>query len=170
MSDQPLDLDATYSVNRKALKRWTSERLSLDWRVDGSVAATFRYEGTTCSDMGRPLAFVYEVMLGPRDDGYPILDQRCAPAPGDDGHTSMCRYRTAAPQLMEAIAGEKPLHGQPLNDVISWERPESVASCYCEGESRDRKWGLVLETIHFALAEETKARRDSPALEQTERP
>ena len=167
MSNQPLDLDATYSTNRKALKRWAHERLSLEPRADGSIVATFRYEGTTCSDMGRPLAFVYDVTLGPREDGYPIQEQRCAPAAGDEGYTFMCRYRAAAPQLMAAIAEESPLHGRPLNEVLAWERPASGASCYCEGESRDRKWGLVLETIHFALAEETKAMRDIPALEQT---
>ena len=37
--------------------------------------------------MGRPLRFDYHVQLGPRGDGYPIRDQRCAPAAGDDGHT-----------------------------------------------------------------------------------
>jgi hypothetical protein len=26
------------------------------------------------------------------------------------------------------------------------------AGCYCEPESRLHKWGLVLETIHYALA------------------
>jgi hypothetical protein len=28
----------------------------------------------------------------------------------------------------------------------------SSAGCYCEPNSRTYKWGLVLETIHFALA------------------
>ena len=37
--------------------------------------------------MGRPLAFHYHVKLGPRDEGYPILEQQCAPAPGDTGYT-----------------------------------------------------------------------------------
>ena len=27
-----------------------------------------------------------------------------------------------------------------------------MAGCYCEPASRKHKWGLVLETIHFALA------------------
>jgi hypothetical protein len=28
-----------------------------------------------------------------------------------------------------------------------------MAGCYCEPAGRKYKWGLVLETIHFALAE-----------------
>jgi hypothetical protein len=28
----------------------------------------------------------------------------------------------------------------------------SPAGCYCEPDSRQHKWGLVLETIHYALA------------------
>ncbi len=164
---ESLDLRAVYSVSRKALARWAAERLSLDLRQDGSTAARFRYEGTTCSDMGRPLEFIYEVTLGPRDDGYPILAERCAPAAADDGHRYMCRYRAAPSQLMAEIASEKPLLGQRLDQVLTHELPASVASCYCEADSRDRKWALVLETIHFALAERERATQDIPLAGQT---
>ena len=64
----------------------------------------------------------------------------------------MCRYITDREQLMTSISVERPLHGQPLDDVIRWSRPSSPAGCYCESESRQHKWGLVLETIHYALA------------------
>jgi hypothetical protein len=102
--------------------------------------------------MGRPLQFNYHVTLGRRDEGYPILEQSCAPAPGDLGYTSMCRYLKDGDRLMAAVAAERPLHGQRLDDVVSWTRPSSPAGCYCDVESRLHKWGLVLETIHFALA------------------
>jgi hypothetical protein len=55
---------------------------------------------------------------------------------------------------MVAIDREKPLNGRPLNDVLTWLRSPSAAGCYCEADSRQHKWGLVLETIHFALARE----------------
>ena len=148
----PLTKDATYSVSMKALQRWSQERLSLTKRDDGQVVAVFRYDGTTCTNMGRPLQFHYHVTLGRREDGYPILEQSCGPAPGDEGHTSMCRYISDGQQLMATIAVERPLHGQPLDDVIRWTRANSPAGCYCETESRQHKWGLVLETIHYALA------------------
>jgi hypothetical protein len=60
----PLDRHATYSVNTKALQRWSEERLSLAERPDGTVDAVFRYDGTTCTNMGRPLTFRYQVTLG----------------------------------------------------------------------------------------------------------
>ena len=81
---------AKYTVNAKALQRWSDERLSMDRRADGSVDAVFRYEGTTCTNMGRPLQFQYRVTLGPRADGYPIREQQCAPAEGDDGPHATC--------------------------------------------------------------------------------
>jgi hypothetical protein len=65
----------------------------------------------------------------------------------------MCKYRVNATQLMSSIDAEKPLLGQPLNDVLSWARPLAGATCYCEGESRAQKWGAVLETIHYALVQ-----------------
>jgi len=152
-----LHQDAEYSVNRKALKRWAEERLSMNVNEDGSLDVVFRYEGTTCTNMGRPLAFDYKVKLGTRSEGYPILEQRCVPAEGDTGHTAMCQYLENAAGLMAAIDREKPLSGERLNAVLAWRRKASAAGCYCESTSRDRKWGLVLETIHYALAQEEKA-------------
>jgi hypothetical protein len=141
-----------YAVNPKALKRWATERLSLHPQDDGTVDALFRYDGTTCTNMGRPLAFHYRVRVGPRDQGYPIREQNCAPAPGDTGHMHMCQYLAGASQLMAAIADEKPLLGRPLREVLDWQRPDGAPGCYCDSISRDHKWGLVLETIHYALS------------------
>jgi len=140
-----------YSVNPRALARWAAERLSLQTRADGAIEARFRYDGTTCTDMGRPLKFQYDVILGPPQDGYQIREQHCAPVPGDTGHTAMCQYQIVAGTLMAAIDREKPLLGQPLASVLAWKRDPSPAGCYCDAASRQHKWGLVLETIHYAL-------------------
>ncbi|HEX3880087.1 MAG TPA: hypothetical protein VHW24_24065 [Bryobacteraceae bacterium] len=138
-----------YQVNAKALRRWAAERLSLERHGDGAVDALFRYDGTTCNNMGQPLAFEYRVKLGPEAEGYPIREQHCAPASGDAGHRHMCKF--AGGELLHAIEDEKPLAGRPLDEVIGWTRPVSMAGCYCEPTSREHKWGLVLETIHYAL-------------------
>ena len=157
----PLDQHATYSVSLKALQRWSRERLTIATRVDGTVDAVFKYEGTTCTNMGRPLKFHYHVTLGPPEDGYPIREQSCGPAPGDEGYTSMCQYIRDREGLMASIERERPLLGQPLDDVVRWSRPSSPAGCYCEADSRQHKWGLVLETLHYALAQQA-ARSGSP--------
>ena len=149
-----LELNADYTVNRKALERWAKERLFLRRHDDGRIDAEFRYDGTTCSNMGRPLTFVYSIKLGPRDEGYPIREQFCAPAAGDTGHTQMCQYIEDPQALMAAVQREKPLHGERLDSVLSWRRTPNAAGCYCEASSRDHKWGLVLETIHYALAKQ----------------
>jgi hypothetical protein len=152
-----LDQDAKYSVNRRALKRWGEERLSLQLNQDGSLDALFRYDGTTCTNTGRPLTFHYNVKLGPGAEGYPIREQRCMPAAGDTGHTAMCEYLENPGRLMTAIEAGKPLRGERLDAVLSWQRKVSVAGCYCDSSSRDHKWGLVLETIHYALAQKELA-------------
>jgi hypothetical protein len=61
-----------------------------------------------------------------------------------------------AEHLMVAIDHDKPLLGHPLNDVLSWQRPTIGAGCYCEPVSRKHKWGLVFETIHYALVQRDK--------------
>jgi len=143
----------SYSVNPKALRKWAAERLSLETREDGSIDALFRFEGTTCTNMGRPLEFHYQVKLAPEAEGYAIREQRCVPAPADTGHTFMCAYLDGREQLMSAIANEKPLLGRRLSEVMSWQRQAGAAGCYCDPGSREHKWGLVFETIHYALAQ-----------------
>jgi hypothetical protein len=54
---------------------------------------------------------------------------------------------------MDGIDREKPLSGERLDAVLSWQRIPNSAGCYCEPASRDHKWGLVLETIHYALVQ-----------------
>ena len=158
LPELPVVAERSYSTSRKALKRWAAERLVLADGGDGAVVARFRYDGTTCTNMGRALVFEYRVKLGPRENGYPILEQSCAPAGEDPGYQYMCQYVASPAPLMEAIAREKPLLGRPLGEVLAWARPASPAGCYCDATSRDHKWGLVLETIHFALHEKTTGR------------
>ena len=149
-SPQPRAPSLRYRTNQSALRRWSADRLVLEAASDGSVTAHFRYDGTTCSNMGRPLCFIYEVKLGPETDGYRILSQRCTPAPGDHGHPYMCEYIRDS-GLIGRIAEEQPLCGRPLEEVLAWDRPTMGPACFCEADGRLHKWGLVLETIHFAL-------------------
>ncbi len=140
----------TFQTNAKALRRWAAERLSLEHSADGAVDARFRYDGSTCNNMGQPLAFEYHVKLGPANERYPIREQHCAPVPGDRGHACMCKF--SGGELLTAIERDKPLAGRPLEEVLAWRRPASPAGCYCDAASREHKWGLVLETIYYALS------------------
>jgi hypothetical protein len=144
--------NARYSINLRALRKWSQERLELRTLEDRTFQARFRYEGTTCSNLGRPLAYDYVVKLDRPENSYRILESTCVPAPGDTGHSAMCEYIANGERLAAAIAKESPLAGRPLNDVLGWKRAFSPAACYCDAESRMHKWGLVLEVIHYALA------------------
>jgi hypothetical protein len=155
-SESGLNHDAKYSINPRALQKWSRDRLQLSALHDGSVEARFRYEGTTCSNMGCHLEFDYHIRLGTADEGYRILEARCVPAVGDTGHTCQCEYLNNAGSFMRSIATEKPLQGRPLNDVLTWERPYSPSGCYCDADRRSHKWGLVFEVIHYALVQRQK--------------
>lgn len=148
-----LNLNAKYSVNARALRKWTQERLGLSVAQDGRIAAQFRYEGTTCSSLGQPLAYDYQVQLELADGNYRIVEANCFPAPGDTGHAAQCAYLADQAELQRCIAAEKPLLGRPLDEVLAWQRSSNPAGCYCEESSRAHKWGLVLEVLHFALAQ-----------------
>jgi hypothetical protein len=149
----PLNRKGKYFVNRKALSRWAAERLTLVPSNDGGIEARFHYEGTTCSNVGRRLSFDYCAWLGPREEGFPIRDVCCAPAPDDEGHLLMCRFFDDDRELKAILGREKPLLGRPIDDVLSWADASTGACCYCEPADRLHKWRLVLETIHYALVQ-----------------
>ncbi len=157
-----LELNATYSFNRHALEKWSKERLQLLFDEDGSVQAAFRYQGTTCSNMGHTLEFEYRIKLGSPQKGYPILEISCVPAPGDEGYLYMCQYIEDPDSLMHALRNGIPLVGQPLNDILYWKREYNPAACYCQPSSREHKWGLVLEVLHYALVRYVKERNLVP--------
>jgi hypothetical protein len=156
ISASGLNHDGKYSTNLRALRKWSRQRLQLNTLHDGCVEARFAYEGTTCSNMGRPLEFVYQVLLGPGRDGYKITEATCLPAPGDTGHSFQCEYLKNAEAFLSDIASDKPLRGRRLNDVLTWQRPFAPSGCYCDADRRLHKWGLVFEVIHFALVQREK--------------
>lgn len=148
-----LNHNASYKINAKALQKWTRERVKLNVLEDRCIEAQFRYEGTTCSNTGRPLEFLYRIKLSSAEDEYKILEASCAPAPADTGHTYMCQYIKDGKQLMATIENEKPLLGKPLNTILDWNYASSPAACYCAAASREHKWGIVFQTLHYAMVE-----------------
>jgi hypothetical protein len=155
-----LTQNAKYSVNSRALQKWSQERLKLRFLSDASIEAHFRYDGTTCTNMGRTLEFDYHVKLVSADENYKIIEASCAPSPDDTGNTFQCEYLLDAESFMHSIVTEKPLLGQPLNDVLKWERAYNPSGCFCDEARRKHKWGLAYEVIHFALAQREKEMAD----------
>ena len=151
LSEKILDRNARYSVRIQALKKWAEQKLQINIADDSSVEAKFLFEGTTCSNLGRLLNFEYSIKLSSASGGYKIIDLKCRPAEGDEGYSYMCDYITEGDSLLKTIEGEKPLAGRPLDDVINWERPFNPEGCLCKHESREHKWGLILEVLHYAL-------------------
>lgn len=153
-----LDHHGKYSISVRALQKWSQERLHLSVLADRSVQARFRYAGTTCSNLGRPLEYDYHLKLASATEGYKIIEMSCAPTPGDAGHAFMCEYIRNGEKLARDIASEKPLLGRSLNEVLNWNRQFSPSGCFCDAVSREHKWGLVLEVLHYALVQNEKRR------------
>jgi hypothetical protein len=152
-TDSLLNQNAKYKVSAKTLRKWADEKLLINVLKDNSVEAKFRYEGTTCSNMGHKIEFDYLIKLSSPSDGYKIVELNCNPACDDIGYTYMCEYLQYPEALMSDIESEKPLLNKQLNEVLNWERPFSPEGCYCNAESRQHKWGLVFEVLHFKLAQ-----------------
>jgi len=151
-----LTQNAKYQVSLKALQKWSKERLHLKFLDDFSVEAMFKYEGSTCSNMGRSLKFDYKVKLSSSGDRYKINSMSCSPSANDDGYLQMCEYIRDSDSLLNKIENEKPLLGKPLDDVLNWKYQFSPEGCHCNAESREHKWGLVFEAIHYSLTQQNE--------------
>ncbi len=57
---------------------------------------------------------------------------------------------------MASIESEKPLLGKPLNAILDWKYSSNPAGCFCAPASREHKWGIVLQVIHYALVQREK--------------
>ena len=161
-----LTQNADYTISLKALQKWYQERLQLKILEDYSIEAKFQYEGTTCSNMGRNLYFNYHIKLSSEKDGYKITSLDCNPASEDDGYIYMCEYIKNSELLKNQIKNEKPLLGKPLNDVLKWKRQFSPEGCYCNSVSREHKWGLVFEVLHFALVQYENQKTNNEKIEK----
>ncbi len=144
-------------MNARALQKWASERLQLKILHDSSIEARFRYEGTTCSNLGTPLEFDYHVKLGPPEDGYRIIEAVCAPAPGDIGHTNQCGA-SGRRGTVHARDCRGQAHAGPAAERVCspGNAPYNPSGCFCDAARRAHKWGLVFEVIHYALVEREK--------------
>ena len=146
-----LDRNAKYSISEKALLKWSNDRLTMNVLSDGTIFAKFRYNGTTCSNLGHELIFDYHIELSSSEESYRIKSLKCIPV--NNGYTFMCEYSTDENGVMKEIELEKPLIGKPLNEILTWKRNYNPEGCYCKKESRDYKWGIVFEVLHYKIVQ-----------------
>ena len=145
--DQP----PQYSIPVKALRRWAANNLLLEPQADGSCRARFRYDGTGCTNMGSPASFTFDVLVGPKEAGHPILASTCGPTPGDTGTRATCKYVEEGEAFLERVAREAPLLGAPLRDALHWEPKLRYSGCLCVVADRNHKWRVALQAIHFGI-------------------
>jgi len=141
-----------YAFPAKALARWTKEYLQLDTAADGTIVASFRYNGNTCGNMGRPLKFDFTVRLSPGPVGLVVESCGCEPAIEGSSYQAMCAYIQDGDSFLQTIRAEKPLLGCLLEQVLEWNPVTTPSGCLCGREDRDHKWRIVLQTIHYAIA------------------
>jgi hypothetical protein len=144
------DQEVGYAFPLKALRRWSTQMTELVHTGD-QVLARFNFIGSTCSDGGVPLKFVYAVQLEADGDDYLIRHMHAEPAKDHLGYRSMCSYKSNGDEIIHLLQAAHPLAGRPLSDVLSWHPERNPAGCICSAENRNHKWLMVLQTIHFSL-------------------
>ena len=74
----------------------------------------------------------------------------------------MCDFISYGNSLMKSIEEEKPLLGKPIENVFSWERNYNPEGCFCHLDSRQYKWGLIFEVVHYSLMQYEHGRVSIP--------
>jgi hypothetical protein len=151
-AEAPAGAAPTRSFPPRALAKWSRDRLRVTPLGDGRLQADFRFDGTTCSSLGMPLAFDYTVTLRPAG-GERLAVESCSarPAAGDRGHRSMCAFRSDSRKLLREIEEPPPWIGLPLDEAAASCGEVSSSGCLCLPGYRAHKWKMVLETICYTL-------------------
>ena len=153
-ASKPNDTPPTYTFTPRVLDRWSKKNLKFTAsETDGGGCAEFRFHGSTCGNIEFDL--LYHVKVGTAEAGWPLLEQRCEPAPHGDGHTRMCCWRESSAMVEGWMSGEAPLLSQPLANALTWAPAKSASGCLCHVDGRMHKWNAVLQTLHFALSKTT---------------
>ena len=142
-----------YSFPERALSKWSRERLSLTGQTGERLDARFRFDGTTCSSLGSPLALNFDVELSVEGSGtYRVTACRCTPADGDTGHEAMCAFRARPGSFLTSLRGVPALRGQLLEEAALWRPTVSPGGCLCLRSDQNHKWSMVFQTLHYRLA------------------
>ncbi len=155
VNQSPGNEDSSYAFSSRALEGWEKKRLELSEAGD-NLQAIFRFDGSTCTNLGLPLRFEYRVDLSREESGGWRLEEfACEPHPEDTGHRGMCSYLADAEGILEKTRQAPLLPGRSLGEVLEWTPPSSPAGCLCSQSSRDHKWRIVLQTLHYSLLKES---------------
>ena len=155
-SAPPLTQDTSYEFSLRGIRLWAETRLQLEELDNGQRCAKFKFNGSTCTNMGWPLEFEYEVVIDSAQEQYRILEMNCRAGTLHEGYKKMCSYIEKGEELTRRIAQEKPLIGQPLNDVLGWDANINPAGCLCSLSNRNHKWKVMLQTLHYAMVQHAK--------------
>ncbi|MEM8678421.1 MAG: hypothetical protein AAGF97_03600, partial [Planctomycetota bacterium] len=118
---------ARYAFPEKTLKKWRDQRLKLRVTAEGNVDAEFKFDGSTCSNLGVPIAYDYSVQLQPEDARYRIVASDCQPRENHHGFRSMCAYLNNPDQFVRQLEEHRPLVGEYLTSALTWDAPVSPA-------------------------------------------
>ena len=141
-----------YAFSERALSLWKKKRLRLTVQRNHDLVAQFRFDGSTCNNLGVPLIFDYFADLEREgDDGYRITRCSCRQADADVGCRSMCAYLDNPLEYMAQLESYQPLVGLLLKDALLWNPSTSQTGCLCTRASQDHKWRIFVQTIHYAL-------------------
>ena len=140
-----------YAFPERTLRKWRDQRLTMTANSETTLRATFRFDGSTCSNLGVPIAYDFCVDLERDATGYRIARSTCVPTPGHQGYQSMCAYLDDAERFSTQLDQYRPLVGEYLHESLGWTAPISPAGCLCSKASQNHKWRIVYQTIHFAL-------------------
>lgn len=142
---------AAYAFPVKALNRWAENLLTIQPQDRGEILSVFRYEGSTCSDGGIPLTYLYEIKLSSEADGYRILDTCCRPDESNSGYKKTCSYIQNADRSMAIISNFQPCIGILLSQILEWRPRTEPAGCLCNQANRNHKWKIALQTVHYKI-------------------
>ena len=151
MTPSTTQCDWPYDIAPKPLQKWANQRVSFDHSDDGLLDVTFRFDGSTCTNLGKPLAVDFVVSLRAAEGDWQIRAARCAPAVDDDGCAATCAAMASPDSFYERIRDFAPIAGRTLDEALAWSPDIEYSGCLCSEGNLNHKWRNAIQAIHLAV-------------------
>lgn len=148
-----MDQEFPYPVSKRALEKWSKERLELLEKSDEKRLYRFRYSGSTCTNGGTPFeAHMNVEILGAADQA--TIKKAWIEFPEEE-RESAARMCTAsggtdqAQRFFGKLTESHDISGRRVEEVITEDVQVNHAGCFCAPAMVRDKWNQVLSTIHW---------------------
>jgi hypothetical protein len=147
-----------YRIPKATLRKWADQCLTCLRDEEGQRRYRFAFEGSTCTDGGKPYTANMQIALDVSEGRVIVRDALIFFSEEDmPAAAQMCEYQQRGEEFFRQLQQPPAFCGRPLEEILAAPASLNPAGCFCTEPMVNHKWRLALSTVHYALEQEEAA-------------